>query len=144
MQRRPITYVITLFSLLAFWVTGAGNTFGYALCFADDGHTRMEPASFNGCIDREPECSAVKAPQAADLSKRHSESARPCSDLLLGKNNLVVSKRNVKTVKHQLLQDFQALPLVSNEIQASLVARVLQPSRVSQTILAHRTVVLLH
>lgn len=136
--------IIVLSSVLAFLVTSAGNTFGFAWCVGDDGRTRVEQASVNGCADRQGECHPLDSYEPTSISSLDTEHSSPCSDLLIGPDEVVVSKRTVKPLKLHLADDVEVFLLNASDNKPRQLVSVLTPHRVSQAILAHRTVVLLN
>lgn len=135
---------LVLLLLSVFLITNVGNAIGYAWCFGDDGHSRIEQASFYGCADKEAGCSASLRYGSDSLSKAEPAHCSPCSDLLIEGDNAVVSKRIIKDAKVVLeAEPLSVSPLVSYEQQANL-KYISHPPRVAQTIRAHRTVVLLN
>jgi hypothetical protein len=136
--------IIVLLSILAFLVTSAGNTFGFAWCVGDDGRTRVEQASVNGCADRQGECHPLDSYAPISISGLDSEHSSSCSDVLIGSDEVVISKRIVKPHKLSLVDNVEVFPLKASDNQPRQLLAVTPPQRVSQAILAHRTVVLLN
>lgn len=129
---------------MAFSVTNAGNTFGYAWCSDEDGRTRLEQASVNGCADRQGECLALETfepPRFSDLDRGHSA---PCSDVLIDKDGAVVAKRILKHLKLPMTGNAQGLSFKNLDTQALQFVSTPASNRVPLAILAHRTVVLLN
>ena len=136
--------IIILLSILALLVTSAVNTFGFAWCYGDDGRTRVEQASVNGCADRQGECHPLDSYEPVSISGLDSEYSSPCYDILIGADEVVIPKRSVKPLKLSLVRNIEFTPIKAFDSQPRQLFSVLSSQRVSQTILSHRTVVLLN
>lgn len=134
---------ITLALIPIVLLTFSANALSFVWCFGDDGQTRLEQASVNGCIDCE-EVISTHGGGADSLSYKFDEKARSCSDILLDKDNLVISKRSYKAADIPILGEYSVSLNFSPNVKIDQVSPALQSQRVSQTILAHRTVVLLN
>ncbi len=143
-MKRFYSNIIILLSILALMVTSVGNAFGFAWCYGDDGRTRVEQASVNGCADRQSECHPLDSYGPTSISVLDSEHPSSCSDVLIGSDEVVISKRIVKPLKLSLVDNVEVFPLKISDNQPRQLFPVLSPQRVSRAILAHRTVVLLN
>lgn len=133
-----------LFLLLSvFLTTNVGHAAGYTWCLGDDGHSKIEQASLNGCADRKAGCSSNLCYAAEDLSDFEAKHCSPCSDLLLESNNAVVAKRVIKDVKVVLKSKSRTVSPFFSYNQKNSLKYTSQAPRVSQAILALRTVILL-
>ena len=135
---------LALLLLMTFLMTNVGNALGYAWCFGDDGHSKIEQATLNGCADRGDGCSTRLRYAREGLSNVDVEQSRPCSDLLLDRSNAFVSKRIVKDTKvdSTLKAQVASSPVAYNQqIKSKYISH---SPRVSQAVLAQRTVVLLN
>jgi hypothetical protein len=136
--------IIILLSISALLVTSVGNTFGYAWCYGDDGRTRVEQASVNGCADRQGECQPLPRNLPVTIAGPDSDHSPQCSDVLIGSDEVVVTKRSDKSLKLPIVSSPVVLLFSASDTQPNQFFTVLSPKRVSQAILAHRTVVLLN
>jgi hypothetical protein len=125
-------------------LTFSTSALSFVWCFGDDGHTRLEQASVNGCIDCEEVISPHGGGEVDSLSYKFDEKARSCSDFQLDKDNLVISKRSFNAADIPTLGECRVSLNFSPNVYIDQVPPALQSQRVSQTILAHRTVVLLN
>jgi len=141
MQKRSLKSVIALFSLLMFLLTASGNVFGYTWCLGEE-HSRVEQVIALGCADEEVVSTDVDIASFAGLAKKRHNHNRPCLDVLLAKDHAVVSKRGAKLAK----VDFETRASLGTSVpyvRSALKRRpYVAPARESQTILAHRSVVL--
>ena len=133
---------ITLIPIV--FLTFSTSALSFVLCFGDDGHTRVEQASVNGCIDCEELSSTHGEGEVGSLSYKFDEKTRSCSDLLLDKDNLVISKRSFKAADIPILKECRATLYLSQNDDIDQFTPSLRLQRVPQTILAHRTIVLLN
>ena len=134
---------ITLALIPIVLLTFSANALSFVWCFGDDGQTRLEQASVNGCIDCE-EVISTHGGETDSLSYKFDEKARSCSDILLDKDNLVISKRSYKAADIPIIGEYRVSLNFSPNVYIGQVPPASQSQRVSQTILAHRTVVLLN
>lgn len=133
---------IVFLTLLVFLVTASGNVFGYAWCFGD-GHSRIEPITPVGCADKDAECIDVSS-VPTDLTKNTHGHGSPCSDVLLSQGHALFGKRSAQVAKFAL--DAKKTPVLASpdSRQSYKSVSYVSPARESQTIIAHRTVVLLN
>jgi hypothetical protein len=144
MKSRAFKSYIVLLSLFALLATSVGNTFGFAWCLGDDGLSRIEKATPNGCADRKYGCADVEPSGISSIIKTDDSHCSPCSDLLIKQGSAIVSKRDAKTFKAALVA---RSPIAFVPVSAQQTVKSLPVTRalwVSQAILAHRTVVLLN
>lgn len=135
---------LALLFLMTFLMTNVGNALGYAWCFGDDGHSRIEQATLNGCADKGDECSTRVRYVHDSLSNVDAEQSRPCYDLFLDRSNAFVSKRVLKDAKvgSTPKTQFVSFPVADNlQIKSRFIS---QTPQLSQALLAQRTVVLLN
>ena len=125
-------------------LTFSTSALSFVWCFGDNGQTRLEQASANGCIDCEEVISTHGGGEVDSLSYKFDEKARSCSDILLDKDNLVISKRSYKAADIPILGEYRVSLNFLPNVYIDQVPPASQSQRVSQTILAHRTVVLLN
>jgi len=124
-------------------LTFSTSALSFVWCFGDNGQTRLEQASANGCFDCE-EVISTHGGETDSLSYKFDEKARSCSDFLLDKDNLVISKRSYKAADIPILGEYSVSLNFSPNVYIDQVFPALKSQRVSRTILAHRTVVLLN
>ena len=125
-------------------LTFSTSALSFVWCFGDNGQTRLEQASANGCFDCEEVISTHGGGEVDSLSYKFDEKARSCSDFLLDKDNLVISKRSYKAADIPILGEYSVSLNFSPNVYIDQVFPALKSQRVSRTILAHRTVVLLN
>lgn len=141
----PKTMVCLLLSTLM--IINAADAIGYAWCFGGDGHVKIKYVTAGSCCEQE---SALPDPlrlQPADASLRLSggESCGPCLDLFLKQNEASIIKRSNKLATPALaIAKTSSSPLPLHQSMVAGTPLTQPPPRVSQTILSHRTVVLLH
>jgi len=135
---------ITLALIPIVLLTFSTSALSFVWCFGDNGQTRLEQASANGCIDCEEVISTHGGGEVDSLSYKFDEKARSCSDILLDKDNLVISKRSYKAADIPIIGEYRVSLNFSPNVYIGQVPPASQSQRVSQTILAHRTVVLLN
>jgi hypothetical protein len=120
---------------------------GYAWCFGDDGHVDIEYIAGSDCAD------GVSAPISADKHNEYSfsqsdeEHCGPCLDFYIQLNDATTTKRleNKAPVSIGAIA-ITAVPSLSAQTVKMLVGNLVPqpPPRIAQTILNHRTVVLLN
>jgi hypothetical protein len=139
--------LVTALLLTAFIVASVGTVFGYAWCIGDDGHVEVSYAKNIGCCVDELDSHTADRYDVPTISMPNGDSCGLCLDFSVQQYDAVFFKR----IKKFSTLSVAALPshiLSAKAVQRdSLVAGNLAsqpPPRVSQAILAHRTVVLLN
>jgi len=145
MKLIPSDKIMVLLLLLAFLTTSVSNVSGYAWCVGDDGHVGIDSSAGKGCcIDV---CKSDYTDKRYDVSaiSQASEYCSQCLDFSALQPEAVFFKRLKRTptiLKVTVTPNgFQSIAAQNVKIVAGNLMLEPQP-RVSQTILAHRTVVL--
>jgi hypothetical protein len=140
-------HIVACISLLAFLFAGQTSVQGYVWCVAESGHAVLEYAKNNSCT---PEHSTVKGDCHSEKGflddHDQDNNCSPCLD--------VSATIEVTSSRHNDQKEILApggLPVKSFLLYNRIFAEVLTsgllsqpPPRVSKTLLAHRTVVLLN
>jgi hypothetical protein len=144
---RQILYKFTLLLLLPAFLAGSvGDAFGYAWCFGDDGHSEIEYIIANVCGDDDAKGGRISRYNVPTLHPAAIEHCGPCLDVSMQTSEAVFFKQlekappvfiNFVSPNVFSLRFVQITQLVADNRAAQ------PPPRVSLTILAHRTVVLL-
>jgi hypothetical protein len=142
------SHTVALVLLPLFLITGIVSVLGYVWCLGSDGHIGVEVSSVNGCSDEDVESRNVFRLAVPSIEQSNAG----CSDSGL---DFTV---HVQQAEATFLKRFENIPLISvdtvpSNAFSSLVAQntklivdnlaLKPPSKISQTILAHRTIVLL-
>jgi len=139
--------IMVLLLLLAFLTTSVGNVFGYAWCVGDDGHVGIDSVAGKGC--RIDVCKSDYTDKKYDVFaiSQASEYCSQCLDFSALQTEAVFFKRlkRIPTVFKVAVNpnSFPAIAVQNVKMVAGNLMLESQP-RISQTILAHRTVVLLN
>jgi hypothetical protein len=143
---RQILYKFTLLLLLPAFLAGSvGDAFGYAWCFGDDGHSEIEYITVNGCGDEDAKENGISNYNVPTLHPAAIEHCGPCLDVSMQTSEAVFFKQLEKVPP-------VAINFVSTDVFSFRFVPIIQlvagnraaqpPPRISQTILAHRTIVL--
>lgn len=147
MSPKPSRYIVVLISLLIFLLTGQAGVLGYVWCLGEDGHSEFESVANKGCYTTPPQqAQGCHNEEGALESHTQEDHCGPCLDIPACLD--VTSTRNQSQKGFDVSTGTASLPQIS---LSPIFARVLtknllakSPPRVSQAILAHRTVVLLN
>ena len=130
---------------MTFVMASAGTVFGYAWCFGDDGHVEVSYSSGVVCCDEDLENRTADRYIVPTISQSSADSCGSCLDVSTPQCGAVFLKRlkqvsstSVATVSTNIFS-----PKMVQGAPWSAKLTSLSP-RVSPTILAHRTVVLLN
>lgn len=142
-----IIKIIGLLLIPAFLVASIGSVPGYAWCFGEDGHKDFKKTAIVGCSDGQNETKDVVKYDTPSIYSSDDECCDSCFHFSAQQGEIVFSKQYKKPL--QTTADEISLNVFSQSFAQSvkLVATNLAsqpPPRISQTILAHRTVVLLN
>lgn len=142
MKIHALHKIVALLLLATLLVVNAAAAADDIWCVGSDGHLQVKPRSDNGC------CEAVES----GAGRRNGEpalktaegSCGPCLDITRKKIKVTLLKRHTK-ISPPCLAMVQASCHAWNLNQQGAVSQVLPalPKRISQALLAHRTVVLL-
>lgn len=146
MLKRTSRPIVAFVSLMLFLVTGQVSVQGYVWCLGEDGHAALEYAENNSC-GAEPEARQQDCHDEenalSDLGQ--DEHCGPCLDIPA---TLEVTSFHDKYQKN--LQAPPGLPITAQSLSSLAFSQALStnqlaqpPPRVSQSLIAHRTVVLL-
>jgi len=147
MKSRPSRHILALVSLLVFLLTGQAAAQGYVWCLGEDGHAALEYAASTSCrpapvepcrdghaggmpgaLAGDEHCGpCLDIPAVFDAARRPAQSPREYFPPQAGPAARVEISRHPRCV-----------PLLTADLQPQ------PPPRISQAILAHRTVVLLN
>ena len=144
MPEKPSKYLALFVGLLVFLFTGQSGVQGYVWCLGEDGHTALEYVENNSCASAPTEdCHADEALAHDDLAQE--DHCGPCLD--------IAASLEATSSRHKLDKFVDVpvgLPVTFQTLSDPLLAKVLTndllaqpPPRISQTLLHHRTVVLL-
>ena len=136
---------MTYLLLATFLVAGAGTLFGYAWCFGDDGHVEVNYTKGVSCCSEDLENRSADRYVTATISQSSGDFCGSCLDVSTQQCGAVFLKR-LKRASTASVAILTANFFSPKRVQGSpWVARLTPLSpRVSPTILAHRTVVLLN
>lgn len=145
MKYRYCLKLVTYLLVTTFLVASAGTVFGYAWCFGNDGLVEVSYSKVGGCCAEDVEQSATDRYAVPSLSQSSADSCGSCLDVSTQQRGAVFFKR-LKQVSTASVASLAADSFSPKMVQGDLrVARLTSLSpRVSPTILAHRTVVLLN
>lgn len=133
--------------LVAFLSTSMGTVFGYAWCVGDDGHVEVSYATGDVCCGEGLEGSIVDRFDASSTSQINSNGCGSCLDFSAQHNEGVFFKR-IKRVSTSTPGVLSVNSLSAKTMQSARLAVANSmpqpPPRIAQTLLAHRTVVLLN
>jgi len=145
MKYRYCLKLVTYLLVTTFLVASAGTVFGYAWCFGDDGHVDVSYSNGGGCCDEDLENRTADRYSVATISQSSGDSCGSCLDVTAQQCSAVLVKRltRVSTPSVATLATNSFSPKIVHG--TPWVAKLTSHSpRVSPTILAHRTVVLLN
>lgn len=147
MKLMKFSKITALLLLTAFLVTSTGNVFGYAWCVGDDGHVEVSYAKADACCATDSENRYDDSSNGIVISRFDGEGCGLCLDFSALKSEAVFFKR-LKRASTVFLSPFSpdSSPAAAIQSVNLLVGNPVTPPlpRISQTILAHRTVVLLN
>jgi hypothetical protein len=145
MKRIYYSKLVTYLLVMTFLVASAGTVFGYAWCFGDDGHVEVSYSKGGGCCSEGLEKRAADRYVAPGISESSGDYCGSCLDVTAQQSSAVFFKR-LKRVSTPAFAILNASVFSPKMVQSSpWFARLTShPPRVSPTILAHRTVVLLN
>ena len=138
--------LVTCLLLAVFLVASLGTALGYAWCVGSDGHVEVSYANDSNCCVEDLKSQSVNRYDAPTVSHGSGESCSLCLDFTAQQYDAVFFKR----VKITPVTAVAPLPLDVFPSKVSQGARLVasldlqSPPRVSKTILAHRTIVLLN
>jgi hypothetical protein len=139
--------IMALLLLAAFLVTSTGNVFGYAWCVGDDGHVEVSYSKADICCTIDSENRNDDSSNGTVISRFDGEGCGLCLDFSAQQSDAVFFKR-LKRTSTVSLSPFSSDSSPAAAIRSTklLVANRVSPPlpRISQTILSHRTVVLLN
>ena len=130
--------------MVTFLLVSTGSVFGYSWCLGDDGHVEVSYARGSGCCDVDLQARHTRA-TVSNVSSKRAETCGSCLDFSVQQGDAVFFKR-VKRSSMPAVATLSASVfspgLTRDPLQVAPLASF--APRLSQTILAHRTVVLLH
>jgi hypothetical protein len=138
---------IAFLLLPVFFVATVVSMPGYAWCFGDDGHVDIEYIAGSDCADDALAANLSDKLYATSFSQSDEDHCGPCFDLDIQLNDATTTKRleNKAPVSLGAIA-ITALPSLSAQTVKLLVGNLIPqpPPRIAQSILNHRTVVLLN
>lgn len=147
MTPKPSRYIVVLISLLIFLLTGQAGVLGYVWCLGENGHSEFESVANKGCAATSPQqaqdCHDGKGALESHTQEDHCGTCLDIPACLDATSTRDQSQKgcDVSTGLASLPQ-ISLSPIFAQVLTKNLLAQ--PPPRVSQTILAHRTVVLLN
>ena len=139
--------IAILLLLPAFLIASVGGAFGYTWCFGDDGHVEVKYVTLDGCCDGDLENRTVASYDVPTIHQPDDDHCGSCLDFSTQQNEIVFLKRLKRTpsVSTKVIAPDSSSPSLADNAKL-VVGHImsLPPLRTSQTILAHRTVVLLN
>ena len=145
-MRLKLTQIVGLLLLPTFLFLSVWTAPGYAWCFGDDGHSAIEKVKVAACTDGQDELGEAVGYDTPTLHNSEDEHCGSCLDFVLQQSEAYFSKRLNKAltapIEVKSLNDFtfafaQRTKLVFDNLAPQ------PPPRISQSILEHRTIVLL-
>lgn len=131
--------------LIAFLASSFGDVFGYAWCVGDDGHVGIDYVTDKNCCADEYINDRVIRSDVPAISHPYGEHCGTCLDFPAQQGEAVFFKRLKRTspafVDAVTAKGFSQIPTQKLRLVGGRLMPLSQP-RMSQTILAHRTVVL--
>ena len=146
MKRMISSKIMVLLLLSAFLATCVGNTFGFAWCVGNDGHVGINYVSENSCCVDDNKSNFVNRYDVPSMNPSNGDHCGLCLDFSAQSSEAVFLKRLNRIPLVSIATVIpNGFPQIANR-RINLVADNLVPQfppRVSQAILAHRTVVIL-
>lgn len=146
-MKLKLTQIVGLLLIPVFLVVSIGSVPGYAWCFGEDGHSEIEEVVIAGCSDNQCEPKEFIKYEPPTLHGSENVHRGPCLDFSAQQTATFFSKRlrkiqqtPIDTINLDVFpQDFsRSFKLIDGNLAPQT------PPRISQTILSHRTVVLLN
>ena len=140
-MRSILSRLAVVLLLPIFLMSSADNIFSYVWCIGDGGHGEIETVTVSGCDDTRDKI--INYGKQSDILEEISNS---CFDVALEHGDAFFHKKlrkvpNVSFTVENPIIFTQSIILSSRLVVGNLAS--LPPPRLSQTIIAHRTVVLL-
>lgn len=147
-MKLKLPQIVVLLLLPAFLGLSLGSDPAFAWCFGEDGHSIVEEATITGCVDGDGQDTS-KVAVKHDTPSLHSSNDKhcgPCLDFSAQQSEAVFSKSCKKHLRAPT--DLISLSIFTQSFAQSVTLVVgnlapQPPPRISQRILAHRTIVLL-
>jgi len=146
-MRTPLSKITILLLLPLFLLTSVNSAMGYSWCFGADGHVDVKYTTNDNCCSGDLETGPGHDREGSLGVQLRNEQCGPCLDLPAQQGEAVFLKRLKKAPTLSL----SAFTPVSYDVSFKQIANLIvgnlashPPQRVSQTILALRTVVLLN
>jgi hypothetical protein len=136
-----------LLLLPVFLIASVGGAFGYTWCFGDDGHVEVKYVTLDGCCDGDLVNSDVARYDVPTIHQPDDDHCGSCLDFSTQQNEIAFFKRLKRTpsVSTKVIAPNGFSPILADNAKLVVGHLMSQPPlRTSQTILAHRTVVLLN
>jgi hypothetical protein len=138
--------LVTSLLLTAFLTTSIGALLGYVWCVGDDGHVEVNYTVGNDCCDNGHVQIPADQYDGPTISQANVDHCGSCLDFSAQQCEAVFLKRLKRSsqVSPEPLSPNNSLPSAMQSVKLVAVNHSRQPSlRIAQTILFHRTVVLL-
>ena len=138
--------IITFLLLSAFLLASTGNLFGLAWCVGNDGHVEVSYSNADNCCAKDSARRGADRYGLTNIRQSDGENCGLCLDFSTKPGEAVFLKRLKRNTTASIAAIFPnrifASTIESTRLPVSKrVPR--SPTRISQTILTHRTVVLL-
>jgi len=138
--------LVTCLLMAVFFAASLGTASGYAWCVGEDGHVGVSYSNNSGCCIDDQKSRFVNSYDSPTVSHAKDASCGLCRDFTLQQYDAVFFKR-VKRTSGTSVSPFASNVLPANGGQKTQLVAGLTfqpPPRISKTILAHRTIVLLN
>lgn len=145
-MRLIFTRIIVLLLLPAFILTSASEVLGFAWCVGNDGHVEFERDTRHDCGDENFANENLGRNAAPVIFGTSYDCCGPCLDLSIQNEACIVKRLKKTSAAPSDAICLNVFPRNTIQTAKRLVNNFItqQPPRISQTILAHRTVVLLN
>jgi hypothetical protein len=145
-MRLIVARIIVLLLLPAFILTSASEVLGFTWCVGNDGHVELERGTGHDCGDENFASENYCKNASPIIFGTSYECCGPCLDLSLQNEAYIVKRLKKITVAHSDAINLNVFPRNAVRKTNLLVRNLItqHPPRISKTILAHRTVVLLN
>ena len=146
-MKLKITQIMATFLLPAFFLASIGSAPAYAWCFGEKIHLEIEEKKISGYVDHQKESKEAAKYDIPSFYSSDDKHCGTCFHFSAQKNEAIFSKKLEKlpNVTEDVTNPYVLAHVITRK--GDLVAVNLAPQpppRISQTLLAHRTVVLLN
>jgi hypothetical protein len=145
-MRLIVTRIIVLLLLPAFILASASEVLGFSWCVGNDGHVELERGTNHDCGAENFANENFGRNAAPIILGTSNECCGPCLDLSIQNEAYIIKRLKKITVAPTDAISLNVFPRNTVRKAHLLVSNLItqHPPRISKTILAHRTVVLLN